>query len=435
MKAGSALERQEQAVLAQVRQKVEEAHQAISRGRYQQAVELTGEGLALLQSATPSEHQQHLYFSVLLVRSRARLLYGDYSALPDLQTVRTGATDRIQRAEALVGIADCSSGIGDYQTAEEAYRTVLAETQEDRHGLVCIRAWIGLGALYRKQGHIEKSVQALLQARHLLQQTPDAYELGRTLINLGIAYAFAGRLHEAITAYDEALKCFRTLRDDHRTAAVLNNLGEIYQELRDLGQALRYHEEAITLATEVGAQRIAVDVTRNIGVDLLLSGRYSEGMMCLQQALSQAREIEDKDLALQALYSLGDAFLRQGEIERAIALAGELAAEAAAVKSDLHMSRARYLLGRCHLARGERQTAQAILQEALAEAHAVPSRILLWQLHATLGRATEDPEVAQVHFRIAADFIRQTAEPLISAELRSQFLEQPEIRAVLERAR
>ena len=42
--------------------------------------------------------------------------------------------------------------------------------------------------------------------------------------------------------------------------------------------------------------------------------------------------------------------------------------------------------------------------------------------------------LAQVHFRIAADFIRQTVEPLTDPDMRAQFLEQPEVRAVLDRA-
>lgn len=421
--------------LEAIRRKGQEAQQAIACGHYRQAVELADEGLALLESILPSNEQERLRFHLLLERGRARSLSGDYAALPDFQAVRADSKEPAQRAEALVGIADCLSGTGDYQTAENGYRMALEEAQEGGYDLCCIRSWIGLGTLCWKQGRMEEAVQALRQAREILHRTPDVYELGRALLNLGIAHTFAGRLEQAITAYNEALRCFRTLRDDHRTAAVLNDLGEIHQELRDLERALQYHEEAIALAVGVGAERIEVDITRNIGVDLLLMSRYSEAMMCLEKALSRAREIGDKDLSLQALYSLGDALLRQGKVERAMAVAGELAAEATAARSELHAARAKFLQGRSHLARGERKTAQAVLQNTLKDAHALPSWMLLWQLHAALGRATEDREVAQVHFRIAADFIQQMTEPLNDPVLRSRFLEQPEVQAVLERAR
>ncbi len=417
---------------AEVLHRLQSAREAITSGRYQQAAALTTEALALLGEG--SNHPL-LRFSLLLERGRARVLAGDYTALTDFQAVRAGSSDPLQRAEALVGIGDCYSGTGDYSTAEEAYLMALDEARACNSSLCSVRSLLGLGTLCWKEGRVERAIELLQEAREMLLSSPDAYELGRVLLSLGIAYAYSGRMDRAIEAYSESLRCFRSLGDEHRAAAALNNLGEVYQELGNLERALQYHEEAITLGVGVGAERIEVDVTRNIGVDLLLMGRYSEAMMCLEKALSRAREIRDKDLTLQALYSLGEAYLRQGKVERAKALVSELAAEATAVRGELHLTRARFLEGRIYLATGEREAAHQVLQQALAEAHALPSRFLLWQLHAALGRATENPEVAQVHFRIASDFILQTADPLEDSDLRSHFLEQPEVRAVLERAK
>lgn len=420
--------------LQAVRQYLDRAREATVSGRYQQAAQLATEGLAFLDSLPPLPEAESLRMSLLLQRGRARVLSGDYAAAEDFRTVRDRSDDPVQRAEALVGLADCDTGRGEYLSAEEQYRTALQEGDAARSDIVRIRSWVGLGTLYWKQGRMEDAIRTLRQARAALQQTPDLHELGRALIGLGIAYDFIGQLEEAISAYEEALKCFRSLQDDHRAAAVLNNVGEMYQELRDLERAFRYHEEAAQLAARAGADRVAIDITRNLGVDMLLMGRYSEAMFCLNQALSRAREIQDKDLALQALYNLGDAFLRQGEVERALALASELADEAAAVHSDLHAARARLLQGRAHLARGDPASAQKALQEALSHAHALPSRWLLWQLHAALGRATEDPQIARVHFHIAADFIHQIVDPLSDPEVRSRFLTQPEVQTVLRRA-
>ncbi len=415
-----------------IRQRLEGAWEAITSGRYQQAVQLTTEGLDLLDTLPPSPERDHLRFDLLLERGRARVLAGDYAALSDFESVRAQSPDPDQRARALIGIADCHNGKGDYVVAEEEYQTAIQEAEAGGYALPQIRALIGLGTLCWKRGRIEEALHFLRQARLILQRSPDLFEMGRALISLGIAYNFAGQLEQSITSYEDALKCFRSLQDDHRAAAVLNNLGELYQELRDLDRALRYHEEAARLADQAGADRIAIDVTRNIGVDLLLMGRYSDAMFCLNRALSRAREIGDKDLILQALYSLGDAFLRQGEVGRALALARELADEANAVRSEIHAARAKLLQGRAYLAQGDRATAQHILQDALGDAHAIPSRWLLWQLHAALGRATEEAHIARVHFRIAADFIHQIIEPLTDWEIRSRFLSQPEVQAVFQ---
>jgi len=416
------------------RQLLQNAQEATISGRYQQAVQLTTDGLNMVDALPPSPEHDRLRWDLLLQRGRARFLMGDYDAISDFETVRRQSSDPVQRTEALIGIADCHNGMGDYLTAEEEYGTALQEAETHQSDISCIRAWIGWGTLCWKQGRVEEAIQALNRARTALQRTPDLYELGRTLLGLGIAYDYAGQLQEAINSYEDALRCFRSLHDDQRTAATLNNVGELYQELRDLDRALPYHEEAARLASQSGADRVSIDITRNIGVDLLLMGRYSEAMMCLNQALSRARAIRDKDLALQALYNLGDAFLRQGEVDRALAVAGELADEAAAIHSELHAARAQLLQGRAYLAQGDRSRAQSVLQAALGHAHAIPSRWLLWQLHAALGRATDDPEIARIHFRIAADFIHQIADPLSDSLLRSRFLSQPEVQAVIRRA-
>ncbi len=417
-----------------IRRHLESVREAITGGRYQQAIQLATEGLSLLDSLPPSPEQSHLRFDLLLERGRARVLAGEYTACAEFEAVRAQSPDPDQRARALIGIADCHSGIGDYGTAEEEYRIAVREAGVGGRDISRVRALIGLGTLYWKQGRVEDAIQNLRQARGILQRSPDLFEMGRVLLSLGIAYDFAGQLEQAIASYEEALKCFRSLQDDHRTAAVLNNVGELYQELRDLDRALRYHEEAARLADQAGADRIAIDITRNIGVDLLLMGRYSEAMFCLNQALTRSREIGDKDLILQALYSLGDAFLRQGEVGRALALARELADEAAAVRSELHIARAKLLQGRTYLAQGDWAAAQSVLQDALSCAHAIPSRWLLWQLHAALGRATQEAPIARVHFRIAADFIQQMIEPLTDPELRTRFLAQPEIRSIFRQA-
>ncbi len=420
--------------LQTIQQLLRSAQEQITCGHYQQAAQLAAEGLDLIDSLPSSPEQEHLRWDLLLHRGRARFLMGDYAAFSDFQTVREHSSDPVQRAEALIGAADCHNGMGEYAVAEEEYQMALREAEASGSDICHIRAWIGLGTLRWKQGQIEEAIRTLNRARSALQRAPDLHELGRALLGLGIAYDFAGQIEEAITAYEEALKCFISLQDDHRAAAVLNNVGELYQELRDLDRALRYHQEAALLASQSGADRISIDVARNIGVDMLLMGRYSEAMMALNQALSRAREIRDKDLALQALYNLGDAFLRQGATDRALAIARELADEAAAIRSELHAARAQLLQGRAYLAQGDRLMAQSALQAALGHAHAIPSRWLLWQLHAALGRATDDPQIAQVHFRIAADFIHQIADPLSDPALRSRFLSQPEIQAVLRRA-
>jgi tetratricopeptide (TPR) repeat protein len=416
-------------------EKQQQARAAIVSSQYQRAIRLVEQGLELLEPVPASESREETRFALLLERAWALRYKGDVSALADFEEVLRDSPVASQRTEALVGIGDCHVKQGDYAAAEKAYRQSLEEAEATGDETGAVRGWKGLGSLYWRQGRIEEAIQTLTRARAALQRGRDIFELGDTLLSLGISYNYSGRFSEAIATYKEALDCFRSLGDNHGVALALSNLGEVYQELNDLETALQYHEEALDMSTEVEASTIEVDVLRNIGVDLALMGRYSEALSYLEQALTLAREREDKDVALQVVYSLGDAFLRQGRVDRAMGLAGELEAEARATHSELHLTRAKLLQGRGYLARGDRSSAQAVLQDALSNAHALPSRILLWELHAALGRASAEPEVARVHLQIAADFVEQTAEPLSDAKLRASFMNRPEVQAILRALR
>lgn len=410
----------------------EEARKAITTGQYQQAMESVREGLECLEPLPPSEAKDGVRFGLILERGWAKRFSAEFeSALADFQLVRAEAQAPSRRTGALVGVGDAYSKLGEYGLAAEAYQQALEEAEEIGDTLSRIRGWKGLGSIYWRQGRMEDAIQTLNRARAFLREQPNAFELGDVMLSLGIAYNFSGRFDQAIDAYREALDCFRSVGLDHGVVLALNNLGEVHQELYDLDTALRYHREALEAAGAVEVLSIEVDVRRNIGVDLARMERYSEAMSYLEQALALARERADRDVAMQVLYSLGDAYLRQGQVDRAVALARELEAEATAVQGEFHLTRAKLLWGRAYLAQGNRQQAQAVLQDALANAHALPSRILLWELHAALGRASVDPEVARIHLQIAADFIHQTIEPLSDARIRTGFLERPEVKAVL----
>ena len=49
-----------------------------------------------------------------------------------------------------------------------------------------------------------------------------------------------------------------------------------------------------------------------------------------------------------------------------------------------------------------------------------------------MSHATENKDIAAVHLNIAAEFIRQTAEPLQDERLRNCFLNAPPVMAVLQ---
>ena len=71
-------------------------------------------------------------------------------------------------------------------------------------------------------------------------------------------------------------------------------------------------------------------------------------------------------------------------------------------------------------------------QQTLFLAHEVNNRSLLWKTHGALAQNATSPDLAQVHRQIAADVIRQIAEPIKDTTLQQKFLSAPPIKAVLD---
>jgi hypothetical protein len=95
---------------------------------------------------------------------------------------------------------------------------------------------------------------------------------------------------------------------------------------------------------------------------------------------------------------------------------------------------ASFVKGELLFYRGERETAVSHLNQAMLAAQTSIDRGVLWKLHATMSHILENEAIAAVHLTIAADFIRQTAEPLQDQTLKQTFLQAPPVLAVLTAA-
>ena len=83
---------------------------------------------------------------------------------------------------------------------------------------------------------------------------------------------------------------------------------------------------------------------------------------------------------------------------------------------------------------GRKADALNELNLAMLAAQTAVDRGILWKLHAAMSHVTDNEQIAAVHLNIAAEFIRQTAEPLQDERLRQTFLSAPPVMAVLQAA-
>jgi tetratricopeptide (TPR) repeat protein len=277
-------------------------------------------------------------------------------------------------------------------------------------------------------------VEYLKEAIAIFEKTGNAAQQIRTINRMGVAYGYSGQIDLAIATFAEALHLSRKIGQQDTAVAALNNLGECYQHLYDFDQALAYHKEGLALAQQSQLRIIEADILRNMGLELCQLNRNDEGFDCLQRALTISEETKHQDNLSHTLYALALVEIDRGNLAEAFHYATQLKELTTRTDSRNLLASAHYALGLYYQQIGDADSAEQMWQQTLFLAHEANNRIHLWKTHDALARSAASPDLAQVHRRIAAEVIRQIAEPIKDAALRQKFLSAPPVQAVLDDA-
>jgi tetratricopeptide (TPR) repeat protein len=368
-------------------------------------------------------------------RGQCHWLLGEFSeAEKDYQAALKTSDDLNQVARARVRLGELADFRGDYETAVSLYKQALTEGMQTSNLLVIGRARRGLGIINRKQGNTDQAVTQLTQALAAFREAGEAREQARVLTSLGRTRHARGEYQYAFSNHNEALTILESLNDRWRIVQVLNDIGECYQALYDIETAREYHEKALELANNYEAHLIKPEILRNLGVDLVEQGDFNSGMAYLQEALASARGFGNREQEALALYNLARAHLRIGNMAEAGEAVTTLQTVAEMLNADRFRALGLFVQGELLYQQGKRQEAVAALNAAALAAQTAVDRGVLWKLHATMSHVVEEEAIASVHRMIAAEFIRQTAEPLKDAQLKNGFVHAPPVMAVLQAA-
>lgn len=308
----------------------------------------------------------------------------------------------------------------------------LAEALNDTAGRGL--ALSGIGGSLVVLGRLEESLTNLQRSLALFSQLGNEMEQARVGNQLGITYARLGMLDKAVATFQHSLHLARKT-GPRETAIILGNLGQSYQELYAMEQALHCHREGLALAEKAGLRSGIPDLCRNLGVDLVYLGQLQEGLSYLYRALETSETVGQQDERQQTLYSLALAERQNGQLPQAEARAKQLIALAEASKMRGYLADGLYALGLCRQSQGDTPAAEQFWQRSIFIAHETGRRFLLWQLHAAMAGLAGNPDLARVHYRIAAEVVEQIAYPLEAQELRQNFLNAAPIRAILQAVR
>lgn len=406
-----------------------EGRQAASQQKYRKAVRYYTDALDFVETPRIFQARVHEY------RGLCYWLLSDFEAAEkDYQTALTISDDSDQIARARVRLGELADFRGDYEAAADLYKKALAEGVNAQNLLVVGRARRGLGILSRKKGDTESAIRYLTQALAAFRQMGEAREQARVLTSLGRARHARGEYQHALNAHHEALTIFNSLNDRWRVVQTLTDIGECHQALYDIVNARRYHEEALDLANIYGANLLKPEIQRNLGVDLVEQGRFEEGLVYLQLALDGARHLGNREQEALSLYNLARAYLRRPYVNQAVLVVAELEQAAEELNADRYRALAAFVRGELLFHQGDREAAVAELNAAMLAAQTSVDRGVLWKLHATISHVVDNEAIAAVHRTIAAEFIKQTAEPLQEAHLKSCFVNAPPVLAILNMA-
>ena len=372
---------------------------------------------------------------VLEYRGECYWFLSDFDAAEaDYAAAMTGHTDQDQIARARVRLGELAVFRGQYEQATTLYEQALKEGLAVRNLLVIGRARLGLGILSRRYGNTEQAITYLTQALAAVRQAGEARDQARVLTSLGRTRLARGEYQHALTAHFDALTIFESLNDRLRIVQTLNDIGECHQALYDIENAYHFHVRALESLKELDANLIRHDVQRNLGVDLVELGRYEEGLDYLQQALTGSRRIGNYEQEALALYNLARTHMRRSTLMEATETVTLLNEMAEKLNADRFRALAAFAQGELLFHQGDNDKATIALNNAMLAAQTSVDRGVLWKLHATMSHVVEDEAIAAVHLDIAADFIRQTVEPIQNPHLRACFVNAPPVLAVLDAA-
>ncbi len=406
-----------------------EGRGAASQQKYGKAIRFYTDALAFEGTPSLFRARVHEY------RGLCHWLLSDFDAAEqDYRAALTISDNKDQIARARVRLGELADFRGDYPQAAQLYQQALTEGIDTENLLVIGRARRGLGILSRKQGHSEDAIRHLTQALAAFRQIGEAREQARVLTSLGRTRHARGEYQLALDAHHEALTIFDSLNDRWRMVQAYADIGECHQALYDFPTALRYHEKGLDMAIQLGANLLKPEIQRNVGVDMISLGRYEEGLVYLQLALDGARHIGNREQEALTLFNIARARMMHAQPELAAQTVADLDKAAEALDAEQFRALAAFARGELLYHQGKQEAAVAALNAAMLAAQTSVDRGILWKLHATISHVAGNEAIAGVHRTIAADFIRQTAEPLRDTHLKSCFVNAPPVLAVLHAA-
>ena len=325
-------------------------------------------------------------------------------------------------------------------------------------------------------GEIQRGRAALSEVRAVWQSLGNLPMLADNLSNSALTSFYVGEHGEALRFGEEALRLSRSIGNKWGQSHALGMMGYALQETGQMGEALAAWESSVELgaqaglvATQIGIRadlawlygslgvleralelaRLALATSEKIlpiwspwasAVQarlLLLAGHLDEAEQVAQSGCPGRIQDYFTRLLMTGAVAVtlvrGELALARRRPEPAVTLANDLAEHLQSIGARTFVSDALHLKARALQVMGQVDAAAAVLAEARAYAEAIGSRRSVWPILSALseiasqrGRPAEADEL-RGQARVVVNFI---ADHLTAAEIRTSFLNLPDVRRV-----
>ena len=256
--------------------------------------------------------------------------------------------------------------LGDYRQASEFFERSLALAREGR--LAPIAGWqLGnLGRMALTRGDYERATTLLEESLRLQEQTGDRHGASWALQYLGRVALGQGDHQRALPHFEEALAAASDVGDKRSIGRSLGYLGRAARMQGDHERAAGLFQESLRLCRDIGDRLGASWALGNLGRLALTRKEFQRATACFEENLALCRELDGRERrVIYALQYLGVVAHELGDPDRAARLFGAADGLRAVARRALSPpDRAEYeqQVGRVRLVLGDERFAAAVAE-------------------------------------------------------------------------
>ncbi|MFN7945753.1 MAG: CHAT domain-containing tetratricopeptide repeat protein [Blastocatellia bacterium] len=332
--------------------------------------------------------------------------------------------DRARLAEALLGIGQRHTRLGEAQQGVEYYQQALPLYRESNHRNGEIMTLNSLGIAFGMLGQMAQAEDAYTQSLQIRRASGNKRSLGGGLLNMGDFYRQKGEMQQAIDCVTEALEIGRELKDDDLIAFAANQLGVTYALAGDKQKAREYLSEAVPLFRRTSNRRMEVGALMSLS--RVAAGEDKQQQLeALKQALAVYRETGEQRGEAIVLNNLGEVAAEMGDKDQALDYLNQSFALMQKMRSPQGEATVHLSLGRLSFKNSEYTSAFDHFTQALTISRDLQSPA--GEAQSLLGlarteRAQGNLSEARDHIEKAIAIIEELRTRLASQEQRSTYL-------------